>query len=52
MTNAERIRQMTDEELEQIVVCPYPICQVIDADCHTCILKWLREEADDDNHLR
>ena len=44
MTNADRIRQMTDEELVQIVVCPFSFCQNIDTDCKDCIFEWLKEE--------
>lgn len=43
-TNAERIRNMTDEELVDVIHCP-----LVEVDgCHTgkscalCILRWLR----------
>lgn len=51
-TNADRIREMTDEELVDVIGCPFGI----DADicfpqksCAVCMLKWLRspvEESD------
>lgn len=49
-TNADKIRQMTDEELQQILGCPYPICPDLDLDedCKDCRLEWLQEEANDD----
>ncbi len=47
MTNAERIRQMNDEELAVVIMCPY------DGNCaeglrpgvmcNECCLKWLKE---------
>lgn len=44
-TNADRIRAMTDEELVDVIGCPFGI----DADicfpqksCAVCMLKWLR----------
>ena len=52
MTNADRIRNMTDEELVDVIHCP-----LVEVDgCHTgkscalCILRWLRstvEESDE-----
>lgn len=45
MTNADRIREMPDEELADVIGCPFGI----DADicfsqksCAVCVLKWLR----------
>lgn len=59
MTNAERIRQMTDEELAYMLMpgdyfpCPTHLVMPRDcqADCTKCVLEWLREDADYDNHL-
>ena len=49
MTNAERIRQMTDEELAFYIICPYVYCQKGPyVQCKNCVLEWLREEANDD----
>lgn len=49
MTNADRIRNMTDEELVDVIHCP-----LVEVDgCHTgkscalCILRWLRSPAND-----
>lgn len=48
-TNADRIRAMTDEELVDVIGCPFGI----DADicfpqksCAVCMLKWLRSPAE------
>lgn len=51
MTNAEKVRSMTDEELADIVFgeryCPPELycydCNA-DTDCKTCRLRWLQEE--------
>lgn len=47
--NADRIRAMTDEELVDVIGCPFGI----DADicfpqksCAVCMLKWLRAPAE------
>ena len=60
ITNAGRIRAMTDEELaewfysgdfpwcnfeEDVVPCPY---EEMPDPCEHCLLDWLREEADHD----
>lgn len=49
MTNADRIRNMTDEELVDVIHCP-----LVEVDgCHTgkscalCILRWLRSPAEE-----
>lgn len=56
MTNADKIRQMTDEELAYLIMpddytdCPVHIIgdrECIDS-CTDCVLKWLQEEATDD----
>lgn len=57
MTNAEKIRQMTDEELAYMLIpgdyVPRPNHLVMprncQADCTKCVLEWLQEEADDGN---
>ena len=52
MTNADRIRSMTDEELALAVMCPteiyfgYEKC-VYDESCEECILKWLQRESEE-----
>ena len=55
MTNADRIRAMSDEELANIVECPYgnPYfdehlpCK---GSCHDCLLIWLQMPAEEDDH--
>ena len=55
MTNADRIRSMSDEELANIVECPYgnPYfdehlpCK---GSCHDCLLIWLQRPAEEDKH--
>lgn len=48
-TNADRIRNMTDEELVDVIHCP-----LVEVDgCHTgkscalCILRWLRSQVEE-----
>ena len=55
ITNADRIRGMTDEELAELLegcICPKSPCPDIDRDtptdkkrCTKCWLDWLKEEA-------
>ena len=53
MTNADRIRAMTDEELAEFLCCPQSVCPVDDCEecyddkCQKCVLKWLKKEAED-----
>ena len=48
MTNGDRIRQMTDEELAIYLECPYtekPCRHSEDAaGCAMCIEEWLKQE--------
>lgn len=59
MTNADRIRAMTDEELAVVIAWPYlasppwcsehTTCPYINEDptpCDKCALDWLREEGE------
>lgn len=54
MTNGDRIRQMTDEELCIALRCPYlfiekyevPPC-IGEPDCEHCIPFWLKQEAEE-----
>jgi len=51
MTNGERIRQMTNEDLSELGVigrrfCTIPICEEHQGDCRKCSLEWLQEESD------
>lgn len=51
MTNADRIRVMSDEELAEIIICPYDVdeslCNKM-ACCLDCCLEWLREPVEGD----
>ena len=54
LTNADRIRAMTDEELAEFLMKPTRIipkyeCEDCENDCTECVLEWLKEEADDGN---
>lgn len=54
MTNADRIRQMSDEELAVTLICPaeYDVefskncnCNAeMNMNCYKCTLKWLKKE--------
>lgn len=50
-TNADRIRSMTDEELVDVIGCPFgidaDICFFPQKSCALCILEWLRSPAND-----
>lgn len=53
ITNADRIRQMTDEELAQIIMCPYEnmsgecMCEKdTRTNCIQCCLEWLRKKVE------
>ena len=52
MTNGERIRQMTDEELLDLldgVICfIIDYCRLPDIECRDCIMNWLKQEVKDD----
>ena len=47
VTNADRIRAMSDEELADIVAngvgCVLKAPHCMDVDCTPCILKWLKQ---------
>ena len=55
MTNYEKIRAMSVEEMAAIVMCPYDIgmsginCTLghDGEDCITCSLKWLNSEVEE-----
>lgn len=57
MTNADRIRSMSVEELAQIIndsnsvfdcsMCQYEKTECIDIDCKEQILKWLQSEVEE-----
>lgn len=52
MTNADRIRAMSDEELAKIISCPKRVCDKIVihvdgiTDCDACALDWLKQPAE------
>lgn len=46
VTNADRLRQMSDEELAKHVCCPHDQCIDLDAPCDKCVLSWLKAPAD------
>lgn len=52
-TNADKIRRMSDEELVEVIPCPYmkdPYDECVhgwhDYDCNKCKLEWLQSEAE------
>lgn len=52
-TNADRIRNMSDEELAEFIPCPYmkdPYDECVhgwhDYDCSKCKLEWLQSEVE------
>lgn len=51
LTNADRIRQMTDEELCDFMaesICDNVDVCINDTPCRECRLAWLKQEAKDD----
>ena len=55
MTNADRIRSMTDEELAEFLAdasadyCHVGLCEDGET-CRICCLKWLQMPAEEDDH--
>lgn len=49
MSNGDEVRSMTDEELAEIIMCPYNIdadtCNR-QPDCVTCCEEWLKSLAE------
>lgn len=52
MTNADRIRAMTDEELAEFIgddamhdICPNNCQDDLDRPCKVCALEWLKQVA-------
>jgi len=44
MTNADHIRSMSDEELVELIECPYGMqCPIGHGTCGDCILEWLKQ---------
>ena len=54
ITNADRIRAMSDEELADVVAngvgCVRKAPHCMDDDCTSCIRKWLQQPAEGDDH--
>ena len=53
MTNADRIRAMSDEELVNVVPCPLGFSMFrcpIERQCGPCKREWLQQPAEDDDH--
>ena len=54
MTNADRIRSMTDEELAELIdretdsCAPTGDCEKMSRDCKACWLEWLQQPAEED----
>lgn len=47
VTNADRIRATTDEELAKHLNCQWKECKNLNDDCDKCLLNWLKQEVDD-----
>lgn len=52
MTNADRIRNMTDEELAETIMCPFDIIGSNETcnykrNCQECALAWLQKESEE-----
>ena len=50
-TNADRIRNMRDEELAEVIACPKGLFARMDCfddnrDCKHCALEWLQQPAE------
>ena len=53
MTNADRIRAMTDEELVNVVPCPLGFSMFrcpMERQCGPCKREWLQQPAEEDDH--
>ena len=52
ITNADRIRSMSDEELAEVIMCPHDsdpdICG--SNNCVKCCADWLRQPAEGEQH--
>ena len=48
MTNADRIRSMSDEELVGVIDCANSCCCTgTEEGCYKCLLEWLQKPAED-----
>ena len=55
MTNGDRIRSMTDEEIAEVIwmICPTSGVNskgCINVRCSQCWLEWLKQEVSDEQH--
>ena len=53
MTNADRIRAMSDEELVNVIPCPLGFSMFrcpIERKCEPCKREWLKQPAEEDDH--
>lgn len=52
-TNGDKIREMTDSELAQIIMCPQDmdpdICIAKKKECYECCLEYLQKPASEEN---
>lgn len=50
-TNADKIREMSDSELAEIIMCPYDtepdLCNKSNG-CLECCLEWLKQPAEEE----
>ena len=56
LTNAQKIRAMSDEELAELIdretdsCAPTGDCEKMSRDCKACWLEWLQQPAEEDDH--
>ena len=56
LTNAQKIRAMSDEELAELIdretdsCAPTGDCEKMSRDCKACWLEWLQQPAEEDYH--
>lgn len=52
-TNGDKIREMPDSKLAQVIMCPYDvdpdICIAEKKDCYECCLEYLQKPAAEEN---
>ena len=49
MTNADRVRAMSDDDLAYWIMCPYdsPFCDGTEHNCIACTKEWLQQPAEE-----
>lgn len=52
MTNADRIRSMTDEEMAGVIMCPHQTDEshCCEGNCFRCSFEWLQQPAKEYDH--